>query len=86
LLSVARGKVSEGVDFDHHLGRAVLMFGIPYVYTQSKILQARLEYLRDQFQVSKWYEIIYIAAHRVGHMHCMRPLKCKDAFYLLYSD
>lgn len=51
LLSVARGKVSEGVDFDHHLGRAVLMFGIPYVYTQSKILKARLDYLRDQFQV-----------------------------------
>lgn len=52
LLSVARGKVSEGVDFDHHLGRAVLMFGIPYVYTQSRILKARLDYLRDQFQVS----------------------------------
>ena len=51
LLSVARGKVSEGVDFDHHLGRALLMFGIPYVYTQSRILKARLEYLRDQFQV-----------------------------------
>jgi len=51
LLSVARGKVSEGIDFDHHLGRAVLMFGIPYVYTQSRILKARLEYLRDQFQI-----------------------------------
>ncbi|CAB4058350.1 ERCC2 [Lepeophtheirus salmonis] len=51
LLSVARGKVSEGVDFDHHLGRAVLMFGIPYVYTQSRILKARLEYLRDEFQI-----------------------------------
>ncbi|KAG5877282.1 hypothetical protein JTB14_021417 [Gonioctena quinquepunctata] len=51
LLSVARGKVSEGVDFDHHLGRAVLMFGIPYVYTQSRILKARLDYLRDQFQI-----------------------------------
>lgn len=51
LLSVARGKVSEGVDFDHHLGRAVLMFGIPYVYTQSRILKARLEYLRDTFQI-----------------------------------
>ena len=48
LLAVARGKVSEGVDFDHHLGRAVLMMGIPYVYTQSRILKARLEYLRDQ--------------------------------------
>jgi DNA excision repair protein ERCC-2 len=53
LLAVARGKVSEGVDFDHHLGRAVLMFGIPYVYTQSRILRARLEYLRDQFQIKE---------------------------------
>ncbi|KAF0296353.1 General transcription and DNA repair factor IIH helicase subunit XPD [Amphibalanus amphitrite] len=51
LLSVARGKVSEGVDFDHHLGRCVLMFGIPYMYTQSRILKARLEYLRDTFQI-----------------------------------
>ncbi|KAG8515314.1 General transcription and DNA repair factor IIH helicase subunit XPD [Galemys pyrenaicus] len=126
LLSVARGKVSEGIDFGewdglvpapslpgqllgsgaqwtfaaatppanpasgqgkltalrcplpavHHYGRAVIMFGVPYVYTQSRILkvrrsaacggraeaggrvpspalalQARLEYLRDQFQI-----------------------------------
>lgn len=51
LLSVARGKVSEGVDFDHHLGRCVIMFGIPYVYTQSRILKARLEYLRDEYDI-----------------------------------
>ncbi|RWS13277.1 TFIIH basal transcription factor complex helicase XPD subunit-like protein [Dinothrombium tinctorium] len=53
LLSVARGKVSEGVDFEHHLGRCVIMFGIPYVYTQSRILKARLEYLRDQYQIKE---------------------------------
>ncbi|CAG5059086.1 unnamed protein product [Parnassius apollo] len=51
LLAVARGKVSEGVDFEQHLGRAVLMFGIPYVFTHSRILKARLEYLRDNFQI-----------------------------------
>ncbi|XP_045148608.1 general transcription and DNA repair factor IIH helicase subunit XPD [Echinops telfairi] len=51
LLSVARGKVSEGIDFVHHYGRAVIMFGVPYVYTQSRILKARLEYLWDQFQI-----------------------------------
>ncbi|XP_033735565.1 general transcription and DNA repair factor IIH helicase subunit XPD-like [Pecten maximus] len=51
LLSVARGKVSEGIDFDHHFGRAVIMFGVPYVYTQSRILKARLEYLREQYQI-----------------------------------
>ena len=42
LLSVARGKVSEGIDFDHNYGRAVLMFGIPYVYTQSRILKVKI--------------------------------------------
>ncbi|KAL0084671.1 hypothetical protein F4703DRAFT_1855431 [Phycomyces blakesleeanus] len=51
LLSVARGKVSEGIDFDHHYGRAVLMFGIPYQYTESRILKARLEYLRDNHHI-----------------------------------
>lgn len=51
LLSVARGKVSEGIDFDHNYGRCVIMFGIPYQYTESRILKARLEYLRDNFKI-----------------------------------
>ncbi|TXT12554.1 uncharacterized protein COLE_02964 [Cutaneotrichosporon oleaginosum] len=51
LLSVARGKVSEGIDFDHNYGRAVIMFGIPYQYTESRILKARLEFLRDNHRV-----------------------------------
>lgn len=50
-LSVARGKVSEGVDFEDHLGRAVLMFGIPYVYTKSRILRARLNYIQERYQI-----------------------------------
>ncbi|CAN6558507.1 unnamed protein product [Malus baccata var. baccata] len=35
-LSVARGKVAEGIDFDRHYGRLVIMFGIPFQYTLSK--------------------------------------------------
>ncbi|KAI9292133.1 DNA repair helicase [Neoconidiobolus thromboides FSU 785] len=53
LLSVARGKVSEGIDFDHNYGRAVLMFGIPFQYTESRILKARLEYLREEHQIKE---------------------------------
>lgn len=26
----------------HHFGRAVIMFGVPYVYTQSRILKVRI--------------------------------------------
>ncbi|VDO21825.1 unnamed protein product [Schistosoma margrebowiei] len=51
LLSVVRGRVSEGIDFDHHLGRCVIMFGVPYVYTQSRIFKARLDFLREQYNV-----------------------------------
>lgn len=51
LLSVARGKVSEGIDFTGHYGRAVLLFGIPYQYTESRILKSRLEYMRTAYSI-----------------------------------
>lgn len=51
LLCVARGKVSEGIDFDHHYGRAVIMFGVPYQYTESRVLKARLEFMREQYSI-----------------------------------
>nr|VZI37462.1 unnamed protein product [Spirometra erinaceieuropaei] len=51
LLSVARGKISEGIDFDHHLGRCIILFGVPYVYTQSHIFKARLDFLREQYNI-----------------------------------
>lgn len=74
LLAVARGKVSEGVDFDHHYGRCVLMFGLPFVYTQSRILKARLDYLRDQFQIREsdflTFDAMRHAAQCVGR--CLR--------------
>jgi DNA excision repair protein ERCC-2 len=38
--SVARGKVAEGIDFDRHYGRCVVMFGVPYQYTLSRILRS----------------------------------------------
>ncbi|CAH2049580.1 unnamed protein product, partial [Iphiclides podalirius] len=86
LLSVARGKVSEGVDFDHHLGRAVLMFGIPYVFTQSRILKARLEYLRDQYQIREndflTFDAMRHAAQCVG-----RALRGKtDYGIMIFAD
>ena len=41
-LSVARGKVAEGIDFDRHYGRCVVLFGVPFQYTLSRELRARL--------------------------------------------
>ena len=50
-LSVARGKVAEGIDFERHYGRAVVVIGIPFQYTLSHVLRARLVYLRDSFGI-----------------------------------
>ena len=50
-LSVARGKVAEGIDFDRHYGRAVIVIGIPFQYTLSHVLRARLQYLNDRYGI-----------------------------------
>ncbi|KDN43310.1 DNA repair helicase [Tilletiaria anomala UBC 951] len=72
LLSVARGKVSEGIDFDHNYGRAVIMFGVPYQYTESRILKARLEFLRDNFRIREndflTFDAMRTAAQCVGRV------------------
>ncbi|XP_031263803.1 general transcription and DNA repair factor IIH helicase subunit XPD isoform X1 [Pistacia vera] len=70
--SVARGKVAEGIDFDGHYGRLVIMFGVPFQYTLSKILLARLEYLRDSFQIKEGdfltFDALRQAAQCVGRV------------------
>lgn len=71
-LSVARGKVAEGIDFDRHYGRCVVMFGVPYQYTLSRILRARLEYLRETFQIRESdflaFDAVRQAAQCVGRV------------------
>jgi DNA excision repair protein ERCC-2 len=70
--SVARGKVAEGIDFDRHYGRAVVMIGVPYQYTLSRVLRARLDYLREMFQIKESdylaFDAIRQAAQCVGRV------------------
>lgn len=86
LFSVARGKVSEGIDFSHHLGRAVVMLGIPYVYTESRILRARLEYLRDQFGIKENDFLTFDAMRQTAQ--CMgRAIRGKmDYGLMIFAD
>ena len=86
LLCVARGKVSEGIDFTDHLGRCVIMFGIPYVYTQSRILKARLEFLRENFNI-KENEFLTFDAMRHAAQCVGRALRGKtDYGIMIFAD
>lgn len=79
LLSVARGKVLEGIDFDHQYGRCVLMLGIPFQYTELRILKARLEFLRDTYQI-KESDFLSFDAMRHAAQCLGRVLRGKDDY------
>lgn len=65
-------QVAEGIDFDRHYGRAVVMFGVPYQYTLSRILRARLEYLRETFQVGAWGARKRSGSHSAAYVRVVR--------------
>ncbi|OWZ12394.1 TFIIH basal transcription factor complex helicase subunit [Phytophthora megakarya] len=87
--SVARGKVAEGIDFDRHYGRAVILFGIPFQYTLSNTLRARLEYLRYTHQIREGdfltFDALRQAAQCAGRV--LRMLRSKTDYGLvIFAD
>lgn len=82
MLCVARGKVSEGIDFDHHYGRAVLCIGVPYQYTESRILKARLEFLRETYRI-KEADFLSFDAMRHAAQCLGRVIRGKDDYGIM---
>lgn len=82
LLCVARGKVSEGIDFDHQYGRTVLCIGVPFQYTESRILKARLEFLRESYRI-KENDFLSFDAMRHAAQCLGRVLRGKDDYGIM---
>lgn len=82
LFSVARGKVSEGVDFEHGYGRAVVMLGVPFMYTESIRLKERLKYMRQEHGIRE-YEFLVFDAMRHAAQCLGRVLRNKADYGLM---
>lgn len=82
LLCVARGKVSEGIDFDHHYGRTVLCIGVPFQYTESRILKARLEFLQETYRIRQ-QDFLSFDAMRHAAQCLGRVLRGKDDYGIM---
>lgn len=82
LLCVARGKVSEGIDFDHHYGRTVLCIGVPFQYTESRILKARLEFMREEYRIRE-NDFLSFDAMRHAAQCLGRVLRGKDDYGIM---
>ncbi|EGC30807.1 hypothetical protein DICPUDRAFT_50564 [Dictyostelium purpureum] len=86
LLSVARGKISEGIDFDNQYGRCVILYGIPYINTESKVLRARLEFLRDRYQIRE-NEFLTFDAMRTASQCVGRVIRGKSDYgIMIFAD
>lgn len=48
LLSVVGGKLSEGINFSDHLGRGVLIIGLPFPNIRSAVWQAKIKYIEEK--------------------------------------
>jgi len=84
--SVARGKVSEGINFDRHYGRAVIMFGVPFQYTLSHVLRARLEYLQTHYQIRE-QDFLNFDALRQASQCVGRVIRSKtDYGLIIFAD
>lgn len=82
LFSVARGKVSEGVDFEDGYGRCVVMVGVPFQYTESVRLKKRLEFLRSEYNIGE-YEFLTFDAMRHAAQCLGRVLRNKNDYGLM---
>ncbi|KAL6121161.1 rad15 [Nucleospora cyclopteri] len=82
LLCVARGKVSEGVDFEDGYGRAVVMLGVPFMYTESVRLKERLKYLKKEYGI-KEYDFLVFDAMRHAAQCLGRVMRKKSDYGLM---
>ncbi|KAM0678941.1 TFIIH/NER complex ATP-dependent 5'-3' DNA helicase subunit [Binucleata daphniae] len=82
LFSVARGKVSEGVDFKHEHGRCVIVLGVPYQYTESVRIKRRLEYLNTNYKI-KPNEFLTFDAMRQAAQCLGRVIRGKNDYGLM---
>ncbi|PHJ25070.1 dna excision repair helicase [Cystoisospora suis] len=80
--SVARGKVAEGIDFDRHFGRCVVLFGVPFQYTLSRVLKARLDFMREQYQIPD-NEFLTFDAMRQAAQCVGRVIRSKSDYGLM---
>ena len=71
-LSVARGKVAEGIDFDRHYGRCVILFGVPFQYSRSRVLQLRLEYMSREYGIAD-HDFLSFDAHNTTQTGLSTP-------------
>jgi len=81
-MSIARGKVAEGIDFSDHYGRCIVLFGVPFQNTLSRVLKSRLGYLKDRYGLDERDFLSFDAMRQVAQC-CGRAIRSKEDYAVL---
>lgn len=84
--TVARGSIADTVPFDMHYGRALVMIGIPYDYTLSKVVQARLEYIQTHLDIREQDYLSFDALRQVSKCFGRIVRSKTDYGLLIFAD
>lgn len=81
-MSIARGKVAEGMDFTDHYGRCIVLFGVPFQNTLSRVLKARLGFLKEKYGLDEREFLSFDAMRQVAQC-CGRAIRSKSDYAVL---
>jgi DNA excision repair protein ERCC-2 len=79
LFCVARSKIAETVDFYGSYGRAIIMYGIPFANSDTKLTRAKLEFLKRRSNIMPREYLIFDAMRYTAN--CIgKSLRSKNDF------
>ena len=86
LFAVARGKLSEGIDFSDQYGRCVVLVGMPFVYHRSPAVLGRMKFLKDTKGIAE-SEFLQFDCMRAASQCVGRAIRNKaDYAVLVFAD
>ncbi|VDP84313.1 unnamed protein product [Echinostoma caproni] len=83
LICVIGGKLSEGINFNDELARAVIVIGMPYPNPNSPLLREKMAYLDRQFGSRPHYEALCMRAINQAIGRAVRHSKDYAAIFLV---
>ena len=86
LFAVARGKLSEGIDFSDQYGRCVVLVGMPFIYHKNPAVLGRMQFLKETRGITEG-EFLQFDCMRVASQCVGRAIRNKsDYAVLVFAD
>ena len=82
LFAIARGKIAEGIDFEHHYGRCVAIVGFPALNSKDILILERCKFLEERFKITK-NDFIEFDAMRQTSQCLGRVMRAKDDYGIM---